>query len=135
METKTFLQRLAGAGYTGIDVSLEISLLEYGWLYNPDTCYAIYAQPLTDCPESLDEVNLYHSRFDRDDIRDAVDNIRGEGFWEYIGNSREDYLSWIRPDTAVLVIHDIDSYNGGFSEIFIGCPAESPEYILDCAKA
>ena len=95
-------------GFQGVDVSLEVSLLEYGLIWTDQT---------EDCEE--DELffiakisdNFYETGYVSHDTLDFVEDE--EGFFKFLGESKEE---WLNKDLGMKV-YDVVNYFGA-QELF-----------------
>ena len=102
-----------------VDVSFEISLLEYGFARNPENNHVLIARPKVDAPADSENYEDYlydWTEISRDDVLEALEEME-PGFWSFIGE--KDYNPM--EDTNDFLAHwisSIDSYNGLFFETF-----------------
>ena len=101
------------AGFTdGVDVSPEISLLEYGILRNPATNKVVFCVHLSDENYHFDTSTISY-----EDILEALEGI-SDKFYDMLGVSVEEYKGWLTksPKHLSSLINDINMYNGYFTE-------------------
>ena len=118
METnrERLLELLEAKGYTDtVDASLEISLYEYGIARNPKTGDVVYCQN----PENWGDDKIPPS-FDWTsarvkEVKEEVKQLR-DGFFEFVGTPKKEYLKWIRNANLSNVLQDVNGWNGLFNE-------------------
>ena len=101
-----------------VDVSIEISLLEYGILRDPETTECLFCQPLTDNWE-MDEddksIILKSCDVSIADVRDYLIDESSKGFFSYIGSDLKIELERLDNNLLTHIIHSINSYDGWFN--------------------
>jgi hypothetical protein len=119
MTTADVVEVLADAGFTdGLDASFEISLFEYGILYNPNSEYVIYTTPKSEASEGSTDPSDYafdYTRVSVGELREVLDDL-DEGFFSFTGQSRDLMNQMIDQAAVATVIHDVNSWNGYFKD-------------------
>lgn len=113
------IKKLETLGYIGIDCSLGVSLVEYGFIYNPSDGHVI----LCTTPNNTTEVTTLNSILfgtdyvDTDDLLDALNDMPS-GFFDWSDWPSHDHgytkdtLSTTPPHIRSSIIFSIKQYNG-----------------------
>lgn len=101
-----------------VDVSIEISLLEYGILRDPETTECLFCQPLTDNWE-MDEddksIVLKSCDVSVSDVRDYLIDESSKGLLSYIGSNLKTELERLDNNMLAHIIQSINQYDGWFN--------------------
>jgi len=104
------IELLEDKGYTdGTDVDTETALLEYGLIRNPKDDHVIYALVVGEEVKGFDTgwVSL-------NDVKEYLEEAE-EGFYSFIGGSKEGELEYLSNEHLSTIISDINGYDGWFS--------------------
>jgi hypothetical protein len=101
-----------------VDVNWEISLYEYGLIRNPRTNKTIYCLNTYDLDASWGkdlktEPHLVSTFISLQDVKEALENL-DNGFFSFIGETKENVISNITNEYLTSYIQSIDAYNGSF---------------------
>jgi len=100
-----------------VDVSIEISLLEYGILRDPETNECLFCR-MTDNWEMTnddDEIILKSCDVSVSDVRDYLIDQTSRGFFSYIGSDLQTELDRLDNNYLAPIINSINSYDGWFN--------------------
>jgi len=100
-----------------VDVSIEISLLEYGILRDPETNECLFCQ-MTDNWEMTnddDKIVLKSHEVSLADVRDYLIDESSQGFFDYIGSNLKIELERLDNLNLAHIINSINSYDGWFN--------------------
>ena len=106
-EIEDLANYLADRGFIGSDVSPDISLGEYGLLWNPKDGTAVVTLPYNDTAEFA----LYH--ISEEEVRETLKEVP-DGFFDFIGSTREEELKALNTGMVPHLIESIQQYNGHF---------------------
>jgi hypothetical protein len=113
------LDKLESTHTDRVDVTLEISLNEYGLVRNPNDNDTIFCLNPTDDymhpPEH--EYEYRHVDISLDDVREALEEA-SEGFFSFIGSSRSNEISTLNNESLTHHIMSLNMYNGYFSPYY-----------------
>lgn len=101
-----------------VDVSIEISLLEYGILRDPETNECLFCIPISDNWEMEDDdksIVLKSHEVSVSDVRDYLIDESSKGFFSFIGSSLEKELERLDNNDLAHIIHSINQYDGWFN--------------------
>jgi hypothetical protein len=100
-----------------MDVSIEISLFEYGIIRNPQNNEVLF---YNGNPEPLDDhrISLRHTEISLADVRGYLIDESSKGFFSYIGSSLEKELAELDNNYLAGLIHSINMYDGYFRELY-----------------
>ena len=102
------LDQLEEKGYKDrVDVSMDISLFEYGIIRNPKTERVIYYH---DSVKRYDWTSISVS-----DVKEALEEV-GEGFYSFIGSNKEDEMKNLDNDNLTTIIMSLNQYSGYFND-------------------
>jgi len=117
-EIKTAIENGDYDNYTDrVDVSIEISLLEYGILRDPETNECLFCR-MTDNWEMTnddDEIILKSCDVSVSDVRDYLIDESSQGFFDYIGSNLETELERLDNLNLAHIISSINMYDGWFN--------------------
>ena len=122
----TFIAKLESLGFEGCDISLEISLFEYGFVYQAKNSIAIYCRVDPDNDTLFKDMLFAWTIIDDDDIIESVECVSG-GFWSYADIHEKDLsdVCDMSSNEKINIIEMIDSYNGWhITNIFFGYDAD-----------
>jgi len=100
-----------------VDVSIEISLLEYGIIRNPETNECIFCITRTSEWEMEDDnksIELQHRDISIDDMKEYLEEWASDGFFSFIGSDKQKELDQLDNNFAHL-IQSITMYDGYFT--------------------
>lgn len=108
VQAKNVLNRLEKEGYTDrLDVSMEISLFEYGIIRNPKTDKVIYYIP---------EIKKYDwTTITLEEVKEVLETATN-GFYSFIGSTKETELNQLDNNYLTNIIHSLNSYSGAFND-------------------
>jgi len=117
-EIKTAIENGDYDAYTDrVDVTMEISLFEYGIIRNPKTNECIFSMYLTnEEPDDDKEIKLNHVDISLADVRGYLIDDSSQGFFDYIGSDLETELDRLDNDYLTNIINSINSYDGWFNQ-------------------
>jgi len=99
-----------------VDVTIEISLFEYGILRDPKDDACIFCNFLcNEEPDDDHEIQLNHTWVSLTDVRDYLIDESSKGFFDYIGSDLETELDNLDNDNLAFIINSINSYDGWFN--------------------
>lgn len=102
------LDKLESLGYTDrVDISMDISLFEYGIIRNPETEKVIYYMP---CIKEYD-----HTSVSIEEIRESLNEV-GEDFFSFIGSDKETELKNLDNNHLSIMISHFNGYDGRFND-------------------
>ena len=96
-----------------VDADFDISLYDYGVVRNPKNDMTLIGRKPGDDGSYTDYTVMYISF---DDVKDVIENTMEDGFFDYIGETKEEVLSNLDNDTLAIYIQSINSYNGWWSD-------------------
>ena len=100
-----------------VDVTIEISLFEYGILRNPKDDSCIFNNYLTnEEPDDDKEIELNHTWVSLADVRGYLIDESSKGFFDYIGSDLETELERLDNNWLAPIINSINSYDGWFNQ-------------------
>jgi hypothetical protein len=99
-----------------VDVSMVISLFEYGIIRNPETNECIFSRFLTnEEPDDDHEIELNYVDVSLTDVRDYLIEDTCQGFFSYIGSDLKTELERLDNNNLAHIINSINSYDGWFN--------------------
>ena len=101
-----------------VDVSIEISLLEYGMLRDPESTECLFCIPKSDNWEmenDNDSVVLKSNDVSVDDIRDYLIDETSKGFFSFIGSDLQTELDRLDNNYLAHIIQSINLFDGWFN--------------------
>jgi hypothetical protein len=99
-----------------VDVSIEISLFEYGILRDPQTNDCIFNNHWTnEEPDDDQEFLLNHNTVTLADVRDYLIDQTSQGFFSYIGSDLQTELDRLDNNNLAHIITPINMYDGWFN--------------------
>lgn len=99
-----------------VDVTIEISLFEYGILRDPKDDACIFCNFLcNEEPDDDEEIQLNHTWVSLADVRGYLIDESSKGFFDYIGSDLETELERLDNDHLAPIINSINSYDGWFN--------------------
>jgi len=99
-----------------VDVSMEISLFEYGIIRNPETNECIFSRFLSnEEPDDDYEIELNYIDVSLTDVRDYLIEDTCQGFFSYIGSDLKTELERLDNNNLAPIINSINSYDGWFN--------------------
>lgn len=99
-----------------VDVTMEISLFEYGIIRNPETNECIFNRFLTnEEPDDDQEIELNHVNVSLYDVTSYLIDDSSQGFFSYIGSDLKTELERLDNDNLAHIINSINSYDGWFN--------------------
>jgi len=99
-----------------VDVSMEISLFEYGIIRNPETNECIFNKYLTnEEPDDDEQIELNYVNVSLTDVRDYLIEDTCQGFFSYIGSDLKTELERLDNNNLSHIINSINSYDGWFN--------------------
>ena len=99
-----------------VDVTMEISLFEYGIIRNPETNECIFNRFLTnEEPYDDQEIELNHVNVSLYDVTSYLIDDSSQGFFSYIGSDLKTELERLDNDNLAHIINSINSYDGWFN--------------------
>ena len=111
---KSLTDRRCYKGFTDrVDVTFEISLLEYGIIRNPKTCETVFCHNSYQTPEDLKDADLDCQIITVDEVRDVLES-QGDGFFSFIGSDKETEINSLDNNHLANIISSLDSYGGVF---------------------
>ena len=100
-----------------VDVTIEISLLEYGIIRNPKTNECIFCITRT-CEWEMEDddksIELQHRDISIDDMKEYLEEWASDGFFSFIGSDKQKELDQLDNNFAHL-IQSITMYDGYFT--------------------
>lgn len=98
-------------GFIGSDVSADVSLGDYGFLWNPETNKAISTLPGYYWEDEDPKFHIDHITVDQ--VREALQEIE-DGFFDFIGSNRENELDNLDKNNVPYYVESIEQYSGLF---------------------
>lgn len=101
-----------------VDATMEISLLEYGIIRNPETNECLFLIETVDNYEMTDDnkpIILKACDVSIEDIKDYLLNNAEPGFFSFIGSSRKKELDQLDNNNLAHIIQSINQYDGWFN--------------------
>ena len=99
-----------------VDVTIEISLFEYGIIRNPETNECIFNRFLTnEEPDDDQEIELNHVNVSLYDVTSYLIDESSQGFFSYIGSDLKTELERLDNNNLAHIINSINSYDGWFN--------------------
>jgi len=100
-----------------VDVTIEISLFEYGILRNPITNECLFCTPVIDNWEMEDdkEIQLKSVDVTKEDVIDYLIEENRSAFFKFIGSDMNTELDRLDDNCFAHIIQSINSYDGWFN--------------------
>jgi hypothetical protein len=96
-----------------VDVTMEISLFEYGIIRNPETNECLFCTLYTnEEPEDNQLVQLKSCDVSVSDVRDYLIDESSKGFFTYIGSDLKTELERLDNNNLAHIINTINAYDG-----------------------
>lgn len=107
---------LSDHGWIGTDASPVISLFEYDLLYHPDNEIMIFSNGRSVEIGAADTYKFTTMSIGQDDVIDALEHDMEDGYFSFIGSSREKSIREVKENDHGLVHHvfSINQYSGMF---------------------
>ena len=101
-----------------VDVSIEISLFEYGIIRDPITTECLFCNPVDDWNMEDDDNSIHLIRNDVSiqDVKDYLIEDASKGFFTYIGSDLETELERLDNSYLAHIIQSINQYDGWFRD-------------------
>ena len=114
--SKIQIDKLLKAGFSGIDVDIEISLFEYNQIIavNKNNIFCIYAIQT----EQAQDYKFDYTNINLDDLIADLKDIES-GFYAYIGANKNKFIAGIQPiypGNICYAIYSINQYNGLYND-------------------
>ena len=124
------VEYLTDRGFSDMsDASAEISFMEYGMIRNPKTDQVIYCTPVD---ADYKEIMLDWSIVSIEDVREYLEEDATDGFYSFIGSSKEKELNQLNNNYLAGVIQGINQYDGYFQQSCLwNLDTESIKVVLD----
>lgn len=100
-----------------VDVSIEISLFEYGILRDPKTNNCILLRDKTnnwEMEENNKSIHLISNEVTLSDVKDYLKEDADDRFFSYIGSDLETELKRLDNDNLAHIINSINQWDGWF---------------------
>ncbi len=101
-----------------VDATMEISLLEYGIIRNPETTECLFLNEMVDQYDMTDDdkaIVLKSCDVSISDVRDYLIDESSKGFFTFIGSSLEIELKRLDNNDLAHIIRSINQYDGYFN--------------------
>ncbi len=118
MTYKELLEKIENGDYDEyedrVDVTIEISLIEYGVIRNPEDNDTLFYKGNPE-PNDDDRIQLYRCDVSLDDVKEYLEDHATDGFFSFIGSSRNRELDNLDNDNLAPTIQSINMYDGYFN--------------------
>jgi hypothetical protein len=118
MTYKELLEKIENGDYDEyedrVDVTIEISLIEYGIIRNPEDGDTLFYKDNPE-PNDDDRIQLYRCDVTLDEVKEYLEDHATDGFFSFIGSNREEEINELDNDCLAHIIHSINQYDGYFN--------------------
>jgi len=103
-----------------VDVSIEISLLDYGIIRNPQSedtifCLTTDGEYMPNDTDNLKSIELKHISISKEQVIDELTESES-GFFSYIGSDRATELNNLDNNNLTPIIFSLNQYSGNFND-------------------
>jgi hypothetical protein len=97
-----------------VDVTIEISLFEYGILRDPEDGECLFYKDgfINEEPDNDFRIQLYKHDVSIDDVKDYLENHAKDGFFRYIGSSKYKEIERLDNGNLAHIISSINQWDG-----------------------
>ena len=100
-----------------VDVTMEISLFEYGIIRNPKDDSCIFCNFFcNEEPDDDHEIQLNHTWVSLANVKDYLIDESSKGFFSYIGSDLKTELERLDNNNLAHIICSINAYDGWFNQ-------------------
>jgi len=118
MTYKELLEKIENGDYDEyedrIDVTIEISLIEYGIIRNPEDGECLFYKDNPE-PDDDDRIQLYKYDVTIEDVQEYLENDAEDGFFRFIGSDRNKEIENLDNENLAPIIHSINQWDGWFN--------------------
>jgi hypothetical protein len=114
---KELLEKIENGDYDQyedrVDVTIEISLIEYGILRNPEDGECLFYKDNPE-PDDNDRIQLYKCDVTIDDVKEYLEDA-DDSFFRFIGSTRYKELERLDNEDLAPIISSINQWDGHFN--------------------